>query len=726
MVRSNPWSPSAANEGATDKGGVVGFDTKQQTEQHGNVDSTFAKLQLNETTETACSSKSPSPTTQVEIIDIITPLSRHLTVSPSTFVEWLKTELDVETVEDLVEAVTECSDAMVAGGVKEGIEDAFQDGIINIEKNKKQNNYQKNDNNDNNNNNNRALRRPQNTIFLRYIPVGAIESDVRTIFEPYGNIISITMNSMRGFGFVDFDNPESVDAIIAEAESSLVKDPRTERSLKSSFMLNGRVLNIERKTPGRKAENTIVVPSRKAENTIVVRNIPYGVVKSEVRTLFEPYGHIIGIYIGFDFFFVDFDNPNAVVKILAEAESSLVKDPRTQKSIKSSFMLNGRVLQIFERKMPNNNYNDKENVDSTFAKSQLNETAEFSSCGKSPSSAPTVNIIDIITPLRYYLTVSPSAFVQWLKTELDVETVEDLVEAVTDCSDTMVAGGVKDFFEDVFRDGIINMGKNKEQYNNRALRRPQNTIFLKGMTFGVVESEVRSLFEPYGNIISVTLNSSRGSGFVDFDSSDAVDAIIAEAESSLVKDPRTERSLKSSFMLNGRVLKIDRKRLKKYMKYPDAALRRSEPIRQLSEQGAKQGVNEQQEQGPGGGEFLEQEQRHQMAHTGDHRTISTHSTNQRHRDELQRRHPANRNSQHCPPRDNYMLQWERNHTKMAQQTTHSAYQHQRGQQHRDSIEWRRHSTNQYLHAQYPHGRGVNPSYWQDDDSHSWGHGGFQR
>ena len=85
------------------------------------------------------------------------------------------------------------------------------------------------------------------------------------------------------------------------------------------------------------------------------------------------------------------------------------------------------------------------------------------------------------------------------------------------------------------------MGKNKEQYNNRALRRPQNTIFLKGMTFGVVESEVRSLFEPYGNIISVTLNSSCGSGFVDFDSSDAVDAIIAEAESSLVKDPRTER-----------------------------------------------------------------------------------------------------------------------------------------------------------------------------------------
>ena len=76
----------------------------------------------------------------------------------------------------------------------------------------------------------------------------------------------------------------------------------------------------------------------------------------------------------------------------------------------------------------------------------------------------------------------------------------------------------------------------------------------------MVESEVCSLFEPYGNIISVTLNSARGSGFVDFDSSDAVDAIIAEAESSLVKDPRTERSLKSSFMLNGRVLKIDRKR----------------------------------------------------------------------------------------------------------------------------------------------------------------------
>ena len=161
MVRSNPWSPSAANEGATDKGGIVGFDTKQQTEQHVDVDSTFAKLQLNETTETetACSSKSPSPTTTVNIIDIITPLSRHLTVSPSTFVEWLKTELDVETVEDLVEAVTDCSDTMVVGGVKDFFEDAFRDGIINMGKNKEQ--Y-----------NNRALRRPQNTIFLKGMTFG--------------------------------------------------------------------------------------------------------------------------------------------------------------------------------------------------------------------------------------------------------------------------------------------------------------------------------------------------------------------------------------------------------------------------------------------------------------------------------------------------------------------------------------------------------------------------
>ena len=80
----------------------------------------------------------------MEIIDIITPLRYYLTVSPSAFVEWLKTELDVETVEDLVEAVTDCSDAIVAGGVKEGIEDAFRDCIINIEKNKKRNNYQNN------------------------------------------------------------------------------------------------------------------------------------------------------------------------------------------------------------------------------------------------------------------------------------------------------------------------------------------------------------------------------------------------------------------------------------------------------------------------------------------------------------------------------------------------------------------------------------------------------
>ena len=41
-----------------------------------------------------------------------------------------------------------------------------------------------------------------------------------------------------------------MDAIVDEAKSSLVKDPRTGRKDKSSFMAHGRVLDVERKVPG--------------------------------------------------------------------------------------------------------------------------------------------------------------------------------------------------------------------------------------------------------------------------------------------------------------------------------------------------------------------------------------------------------------------------------------------------------------------------------------------
>lgn len=102
-----------------------------------------------------------------------------------------------------------------------------------------------------------STRTPEATLFIRNVPDATKESEIRSLFEPVavsnGNkILGITLNPNRGFCFVDFDSVTAVDAVVAEAEKSLVKEPRTGRKVSSSFMAHGRVLDVERKV---KSEN---------------------------------------------------------------------------------------------------------------------------------------------------------------------------------------------------------------------------------------------------------------------------------------------------------------------------------------------------------------------------------------------------------------------------------------------------------------------------------------
>jgi len=107
---------------------------------------------------------------------------------------------------------------------------------------------------DHNLDHNRSLRRPEATLFIRNIPDETTEEDMRALFEPHGlktnnKVLSVTLNPARGFCFVDFDGSEGISAIVKEATTSIKKDPRTGRKIKSSFMVHGRVLEVERKVP---------------------------------------------------------------------------------------------------------------------------------------------------------------------------------------------------------------------------------------------------------------------------------------------------------------------------------------------------------------------------------------------------------------------------------------------------------------------------------------------
>lgn len=77
---------------------------------------------------------------------------------------------------------------------------------------------------------------------------------MRALFEPHGlktnnEVVSVSLFPDRSYCFVDFDGPEAIPDIVEEATSSIVKDPRSGRRVQSSFMIHGRVLDVERKDP---------------------------------------------------------------------------------------------------------------------------------------------------------------------------------------------------------------------------------------------------------------------------------------------------------------------------------------------------------------------------------------------------------------------------------------------------------------------------------------------
>lgn len=107
---------------------------------------------------------------------------------------------------------------------------------------------------DDHNFNNKLLRRPEATLFIQNIPGNTTEEDMRALFEPHGlktnnKVIGITLFLEKGYGFVDFDGPEAVAGIIEEATNSMIKDPWSGRNAKSTFMVHGCVLEVERKVP---------------------------------------------------------------------------------------------------------------------------------------------------------------------------------------------------------------------------------------------------------------------------------------------------------------------------------------------------------------------------------------------------------------------------------------------------------------------------------------------
>lgn len=138
-------------------------------------------------------------------------------------------------------------------------------------------------------------------------------------------------------------------------KSSSVK-PDSAKAPPQSRPINGSTSTATTTTPSTHASPEANHESKRtAEATLFIRNIPDKTKEAEIRALFENQAaangnKILGITLNPNrgFCFVDFDGPDAVVAIVAESITSLIKDQRTGRKVQSSFMAHGRVLKATE------------------------------------------------------------------------------------------------------------------------------------------------------------------------------------------------------------------------------------------------------------------------------------------------------------------------------------------------------------------------------------------
>lgn len=98
-------------------------------------------------------------------------------------------------------------------------------------------------------------RSPEATLFIKNVPDRTSQTDIRNMFDKYGNVISITLVAQRGFCFVDYDSPAAVDAVLRDRDnplppSSASTPPEPGRGgAGGPFVVHGRALDVGRKVP---------------------------------------------------------------------------------------------------------------------------------------------------------------------------------------------------------------------------------------------------------------------------------------------------------------------------------------------------------------------------------------------------------------------------------------------------------------------------------------------
>ncbi|KAI0385792.1 RNA-binding domain-containing protein [Hypomontagnella monticulosa] len=173
---------------------------------------------------------------------------------------------------------------------------------------------------------------PEQTIFISNISFDVTDVHIREAFGKYGEILRVSLardarGLSRGFGFVDFKDPESSSRAISEANKSF---------------WHGRCINVAQRLPTditksrqRAGKNFVVEPT----NSLFIGNIPYETSDADLNRMFKDLENIQEVRVAVDrntgwprgFAHADFPDVEAAKKAYEQLQN---------------FEINGRKIRV--------------------------------------------------------------------------------------------------------------------------------------------------------------------------------------------------------------------------------------------------------------------------------------------------------------------------------------------------------------------------------------------
>ena len=174
----------------------------------------------------------------------------------------------------------------------------------------------------------RQIRRLINNIYIKNIPGDFTEKDIRSLFEKFGYIKSLILqsNSIGQFAFICYEDPKGVDKEYGPICAQKAIDEMNEYELREDvprLLVKHALKKAEREI--QKVREAIRYKASKKRCNLYVKNLPPSFTKEQILDVFQRYGEIENIKLDVgqnngnkSFAFVCFKEPTDAAKAKQE------------------------------------------------------------------------------------------------------------------------------------------------------------------------------------------------------------------------------------------------------------------------------------------------------------------------------------------------------------------------------------------------------------------------